>query len=70
MPEICFMFYLGEVHTMVSFETLKAKSHYISIICFFKGRMLWNGTSCIVCIVISMEPPPDSDFQFLFWAGD
>ena len=25
MPEIYFMFYLGEAHTMVSFETLKQK---------------------------------------------
>ena len=47
---------------MVSFETLKTKSYYISIMCFFKGRMLWNDISCIVCIVISMQPPPDSDF--------
>ena len=46
---------------MVSFETLKTKS-YISIMCFFKGRMLWNDISFIVCIVISMQPPPDSDF--------
>ena len=55
---------------MVSFETLKTKSYYISIMCFFKGRMLWNDISCIVCIVISMQPPPDSDFEFLFWAED
>ena len=55
---------------MVSFETLKTKSCYVSIMCFFKGRMLWNDTACMVCIFISMEPPPDSDFLLLFWEGD
>ena len=55
---------------MVSFETLKTKSYYISIMCFFKRRMLLNDISFIVCIVISMQPPPDSDFEFLFWAED
>ena len=54
---------------MVSFETLKTKSYYISIICFFKRRMLLNDISFIVCI-ISMQSPPDSDFEFLFWAED
>ena len=53
---------------MVSFETLKTKSYYISIMCFFKRRMLWNDISCIVCIVISMQPPPDSDLETLFRA--
>ena len=52
---------------MVSFEILKTKSYYISITCFFKGRMLWNDISCIACVVISMQPPPDSEIlRFCF----
>ena len=40
--EIRLMFCLGEIHTMVSIETIKAESYYVSTICFVKGRMLCN----------------------------
>ena len=49
MTDIFFMFYLGEVHTMVRIETVKTESHIVSTICCFEGRIL--------CIVISMQPP-------------
>ena len=72
MTEIGFIYVLfrGDSHYGKHWDCKNRKSYYVSIIWFFKGRMLLNDISYNVCIVISKNLPPDSDFETLFRAED
>ena len=52
MPEIYFMFYLGEAHTMVSFETLKTESHIMYLQCVFSKGECYGMTFHVLYVLL------------------